>query len=251
MRRIGIACWFTLLLFTSLSAQTFYLKPFFGYKTVKMSEVNHEIKNAIRALQQETGNLLPFPKDFNGDFVWGIQGVYHWNDNYFLQVSTFYYQETISTSTNELTIIPDYYFGFKRKIELFEVNLGIQYFFNYNQWRRTNFYLSTGFGYAFGWTNSDFQYSEPGNVQEKGLHNQGDFSSDALTAHLGAGLTVRLSSIILLTGEVGLHIANLGQMDGQIKSSDGRNVPYTTNSRYDFSGFFAVAGLEIVIPLHL
>ncbi len=248
MKKFRFTLLFTLFLFASLSAQSFYLKPFFGYKTVKMSEVNQEIKNAIKTLQQETGHLLPFPEDFNGNLVWGIQGMYHWNDNYFVQVSTFYYQETVATSTEELTIIPDYYFNFKRKIELFEFNLGIQYFFNYNQWRRTNLYITTGFGLAFGWANSNFQYSEPGNIQEKGIHNQGDFSSDALTAHLGAGLLVRLSSAIFLTGEVGIHIANLGQMDGQIKSSDGQRLPFTTTSRYDFSGLFALAGLAFAIP---
>ncbi len=235
-----------------LRAQNFTIKPYFGYTTVRMADANNDTKVRIENLRRITGQPLSFPDAFKGDYTWGAQIEYHMEENYFFNLNTSYFREK-NTANNTTTVSASpFTYHTDRQIELFEISVGLHYYINYSSWKRVNTYLGGGFGLGLGWFQSNLKFNDKDNR----VNNSADFSSNALTAHICGGATVRLSTWLFLSGEAGIRFANLQQMDGQLRvDEDVDNVVrktiennYVTDAVYDFTGFYFTLGTGFMLP---
>ena len=234
-------------------AQSFSIKPYVGYATVQMSEVNSGSQARIENLREVTGVTVPYPDPFEGNYAWGIQIGYHLEDNYFLTFGTYFYTENHDLQYRDDSQGYQVIFDNFRNIKLYEISFGMKYFFRYSSWKRFNFYVAGGIGFALGWSETTFRYSDETNL----VDNKGDFSSNALTGQLMAGLSIRFSPIISLEPEIGYRAANLSQMEGTLRFSrdfpnlldrqEGTDHQYQTEENYNFSGFFVNLGLQFLL----
>jgi hypothetical protein len=235
-------------------SQSFSVKPYFGYAQVQMSEVNSDSRARVDNLILNAEQNLPYPDPFEGNYAWGIQIGYHLEDNYFLTVGTYYFKEPNNLNYQDISAGYPVQFTNERMIEYFEINFGMKYLFNYSSWKRFHFYLAGSGGFALGWSESVFKYSDDINT----VDNKGDFSSNALIGLFSVGISLRLSSIISIEPEIGYRVANLSQMEGTLKVSQNfPNIPdgqiegtdnnYRTESNYNYSGYFANIGINFLI----
>ncbi|MFZ0391227.1 MAG: hypothetical protein WAN36_12290 [Calditrichia bacterium] len=231
-------------------AQSISLKPYFGYATLRMNDVNESMQNRIGLLRQITQQPLPFPEELNGNTGWGIMAEYRWEDDYFLNVASFYLSDKTSADRLDPGMLN---YHFDRQVTYFEFSIGLHYFWNYSSWKRLNPYMGGAAGLGFGWTESTLQYSGYGNE----VNDRSDFSSNNLTAYFCAGLHFRITTLFYLTTEAGYRHANMDQMEGKLQVYENLNNQlnaYTRNNHitetyYDFSGFYLTGGLGFVIPL--
>jgi hypothetical protein len=203
-----------------------------------------------------TGNFVPYPDEFKGNYSGGIEISYHLENHYHLIFGTYYFRERNNLDYLSGTGSSLVQFQNNRTNELFEVNIGIKYFLRYQSWRRVNFYFSGTAGFAFGWAESIFIYQDEVNS----VDNRGEFSSNSITGYLGAGMNLKLSTSIAIEPEIGYRFANLNQMDGKLALSQNfNNDPnllieavdpnYRTDASYDFSGFYGNIGINFSFSL--
>lgn len=234
--------------------QSVKIKPYFGYSTIRMDEVNKDIKLKVDQLNEITGQSLLPPAKFNGNYAWGIQIQYHLGENYFLHLDTYYMKEKTSSVVNRGATQNRLNFDFKRQIEYFEASFGLKYYLGYSTWKRLNFYLGGGAGYGFGWTESIFRYDD--SISE--INNSAEFSSNSLTAYFLGGIDIRITPFLSILPEFGYRVANLKQMNGKLKiyqdfpglpggQIDATDHNYTTIEDYDFSGYFVSIGLGFIL----
>ncbi|MBN2366439.1 MAG: hypothetical protein JXL67_09730 [Calditrichaeota bacterium] len=233
-----------------LNAQSLSVMPFFGYKKVEMESVNQDYRYKISRLAVITDNNFPAPENFDGNYAWGLHVNYRLEGGYFLYAGTIYYFEKARLNYD----IPPASLRTLREVELFDFNIGVKYYPNYNTWRRFNFYGGAAVGYAFGWARSEFKYIDGVNR----IDNQGDFFTGALSATFSAGITYRITNIIALDGAFGYHLADLGDMEGRLQISqilpgdpssqlEVTDDNYITDENYNFGGLFAQIGLKFNI----
>ncbi len=232
-----------------LPAMSFSIKPYYGYATVRMGDVNNEIINTVRTLRYRSQRPLPFPQELNGSSIWGLQMEYNMEEDYFLNLSSFYYREKESARYDKEITLPEVDYRFFTRIELFEISLGIRYFFNYSSWKRINPYIGGNVGLGFAWSESHLQYDDHGQSQTNPVDIRDDISSNALTVQFGAGITLRIFPAFFLWGEAGLRMANMGNLQGQRRTLNAVYSRFTTPTVYDFSGFYIIAGGGFVIPV--
>lgn len=244
---------FNTLLYNIIYAQFFSLKPNFGYTSVQMDAINNDNQLRIDQLSAITGNSLPKIKEFKGNYSWGIQGQYQLERNYFLNIHSNYYRESIKVENDKQGEIP-YSFQNQHRIEYFEICLGINYFFDYSSWKIITTYIGAGGGFGIGWTEVYLEYNDGLNR----VNNKGDFSSNSIVGYICAGLPIKFTSILSLVPEIGFRYANLGKMNGKLYISQNfSNFPdanlevsdnnYTTEDVYDFSGFYGTIGIKILL----
>lgn len=232
-------------------AQSFSIKPYVGYATVQMKEVNSGIQSRVESLIGLTGVTVPQPDPFKGNIAWGVQFGYHLEDNYFLTFGTYFYSEDRTLHYRDESLGYQVIFDNMRNIKLFEASFGMKYLFSYSSWKRFNFYVGGGIGFAIGWSETFFWYSDETNF----VNNKGDFSSIALSGHILGGISIRLSPSISVEPEIGYRAANLAQMEGELRFSqnfpnfpggqeEGVDNQFITEENYNFSGFFVNIGLQ-------
>ncbi len=240
---------FSILMVNCLAAQMLVIKPYFGYATVKMNQVNDAMINSVKSMTRITGNPLPLPEKFKGNSVWGVQLQYHLNDNYFAHFTTCYYSEKTSAGVEMLQVTSPYLFSFKREIRYLSFNFGINYYFHYSSWRRLNPYFNAAAGITLGWTDSNFKYLNPQNsASGNNLDNHADLTASTLTANAGLGLSVKITQRFSLNLEGGYQFANLGQMKGKYTTLTGTDSNFTTDEDYNFSGIYIIGGVGFVLP---
>ena len=231
-------------------AQSFTIKPHVGYAQVSMADVNSSSRSRINALMDLTGNFVPYPDEFKGNYSGGIEISYHLENHYHLIFGTYYFRERNNLEYLSGTGSSSVQFQNNRTNELFEVHIGIKYFLRYQSWRRINFYFSGTAGFAFGWAESIFIYQDDVNS----VNNKGEFSSNSITGYLSTGINLKLLTSIAIEPEIGYRFANLNQMDGRLSLSqnfnndpnslvDAVDPNYRTDASYDFSGFYANIGI--------
>lgn len=233
-----------LLGFHQIPAQRLYLKPYFGYSTVRMAEVNADMFNKIEAIYRETGNRLPVPDDFRGNYAWGFQMEYHVEDEYFAYLASYFYREPTEAiySGYQQGRAIDYHY--RRTIEYLEFTIGLHYFFSYSSWKRVNWYIGTAVGAGIGWNASTFYYSDSDQL----IDNKGDFSTSAMVAYFSGGVTFHLTRGVYFFLEPGFRVAPLREMTGRLTTLQGVTDSFTTPEKYDFSGFFLMGGVALGIP---
>lgn len=257
MQKIWPFCIFVFFIYPHhANAFAFSLRPYLGYARVNMSEVDENNRYGINSLSNLVSQPLPFPEPFNGHLMGGIQIEYHYESQYYLYFSTYYFRESSTVNYENLLTNSTLTFFNDRSIELFEFSLGLKYFLKYSSWRPINFYLSGGAGFALGGARSEFVYHDGKNS----VDNKGNFNSSSLTAHFCAGVQFRFSHLFSLEAEAGYRQANLQQMEGVLEVQqnfpdipDGkitaRDDNYRTDANYDFSGFFFNLGIGLYFQL--
>lgn len=228
-----------------LRAQQTVIRPYVGYATVHMGEVNDDMRVKASTLSRETGHNLPAPDPFKGNYAWGVQAEYRIGDDYFANVTTYFFREKTAADYSAAKDLIPVEFRYSREIQYWEFTIGLHYYFSYSSWRRLNTYIGAGVGVGLGWSHSDFYYDESSLL----IDNHGDFSSNAMTAYFCLGGTVRLTGPLSLSGEAGYRVANLREMSGTLRTREADYSDFITQAKYDFSGFYAVLGLGYAISL--
>lgn len=243
---------FCLMLVAPASAQRLMIKPFYGYLLPQMSDVNERIERQIEGWRELVGVPIPFPEKIAGNGVFGAQAQYQLNDEYFLALNVSHYQKKVATEySDDAAPIPQN-FLYEREVETTDVTLHLNYYFNYDPANRLNKYLGVGAGLIFAKARSNTKSSFVTNPNSKVLlapvDTQGDFSGNSVTAVFSGGLDFGLSNFVSLWSEVGYQYAKVGQMEGTVSRPDNQNAAFTTNTSFDFSGFYFRAGLGIGLP---
>ncbi|GAB4335818.1 MAG: hypothetical protein Kow0037_16290 [Calditrichia bacterium] len=231
-----------------LFGQTVYLRPFWGQHRLSMDEPNEDMRYRINTLAFLNKVSLPVPQDLDKAAIYGLEALLKFDSDYFISVGTAYFKD--ETKLNYHSPSPanaiEYYFF--RDIRYFELTTGIKYFPHYSSWRPINVYFGFQVGLGVGWSRSDFQYRDD-NPDIDEIDSRGDFSTNGLIGVGNIGFNFRLTGWLMLNGEAGYRFANLGQLEGQLKTINATINNYTTSSSYDFSGFYAAIGLYFLIPV--
>ncbi len=221
------------------------IKPFISHPFVRLGEVNDNIAGDIRTFRESSGAAIPSPGEFNGERTFGAQAEYHLNEDYFFNISVSFYNETVETHFDGLQPAP-IVLDYQREVRSYDFMLNLDYYFNYNNWKRFNKYLGVGVGLILVNADSKTFYKVK---DELLIDSDGEFTKTGLSALLSAGMTYRLASLLSLWGEGGYQVSNVGQLDGKVTTIDNpTRTDFTTNSAFDLSGFFIRGGLGITLP---
>ncbi|GAB4371278.1 MAG: hypothetical protein Kow0042_13940 [Calditrichia bacterium] len=243
----GIIIFALLLGIYHATAQSVFIQPYFGYGTVRMTEPNDDMRLRFKQLSQINQIVLPAPDPLNGNYAWGVKLIYRMEDDYFLNLNTYYIQERTGIDFQTSAGLYPLSYHFDREIKFFDVSIGIQYFFNYSSWKTVNYYFGFAVGVGVGWSNSDFIYQDE-NPRVDDIDSKGDFSGNAMTANFNLGVLIRLHPNVFLSGEGGYRFANLRELTGQFKTKTESFSDYTTQSQYDYSGFYVALGTVLRLP---
>lgn len=237
---------------TPLLSQSFTLKPFYGYLRPQMTDVNRRIETQMEAWRELLEEPLPAPGKISGQPIWGGEIQYHLNDDYFLGLNISRYQDqAISDYRSSLPAAPGR-FLYTRDAEALDIALHLDYYFNYDESSRLNKYFGLGLGIisaqAKSVTQSTFAITNS-QVLLPLIDTTGDFSGTAFTVILSGGLDLKLAGPLSLWSEVGYRYAKLGQLEGTVNQLNSQqNAAFTTNTSFDFSGFYLQAGMGIGLP---
>ena len=239
-------------IFINLNAQTFNFKPFIGYTKVNMADFNRTIQSQVDVLSDLSQQNLPRPENMDGDYLWGFQVEYHLEENYFININSYYFRE--KTGSSLYNDIPSDPLNFKssHQIRLVDLSIGIKYYLSYSSWKRINLFFGFGVGIGMGWSKSELVYNDYIN----NYYSNGEFSSIAMTGNFILGMDLRLMSGLSIVIEGGYRYSNMGRMDGQLlihkdfpnDTLDFIDNGYTTQTYYNFSGIFITAGPSISLP---
>jgi len=239
-----------LIIVNPLLAQSFTIKPYFGYFRPQLTDVNRRIENQIGTWRELLEEPLPSPGKITGRSIFGAAIQYHLNDDYFLCLDISRYQKEATTEyfTNDT---PARFF-FAREVKTLDAALHLDYYFDYDESDLLNKYIGLGLGIvsvqALSTTQSSFE-SNASKITLPRVDTSGDFSGTAFTLAISGGLEVRLPGAFSLWSEAGYKYAKVGQLDGAIRQiNDQQNAAFTTNTSFDLSGFYFQAGVGIGLP---
>jgi opacity protein-like surface antigen len=242
---------FYLIFVAPLAAQSLVIKPYYGYLLPRMSEVNDQIGRQIGLWQELLGEPILSPGKINGHYVFGAQVLHHFNDDYAVTLELSRYQEKIATDYFKPVSSAER-FLFEREVETYNLAVNLNYYFGYDETSRLNKYVGFGAGLLFAKANSITLSSivnDPKGVLLPAVDSRGEFSGNSITGALAGGLELRLIGSASLWGEAGYRYAKIGQLDGTVRRiDDQQGAAFTTNTSFDFSGFYFHAGLGIVLP---
>jgi len=235
-----------------LFSQSFTIKPFYGYLRPQMTEVNRSIDTQMEAWRELLEEPLPSPGKISGQSILGGEIQYHLNDDYFLGLNVSRYRDQATTDYRSPSPATPGRFLYTREVEAVDVALHLDYYFAYDESSRLNKYFGLGIGIisaqAQSVTQSTFEMTGS-KVALPLIDTTGDFSGTAFTALISGGLALRLVEPFSLWSEVGYRYAKLGQLEGTVRQIDSQqNAAFTTNTSFDFSGFYLQAGLGIRLP---
>lgn len=237
----------------SLLSQNFTIKPFYGYLRPQMTDVNRRIDNQMAAWRELLEEPLPSPGKFSSRSIFGGELSYHLNDDYFIGLNVSRYQDQVTTDYRSSSPAAPGRFLYSREAEAIDVALHLDYYFDYDESSRWNKYFGVGIGLisaqARSVTRSTFEMTAS-KVTLPLIDTTGDFSGTAFTALLSAGLDVKMAGPFAIWSEVGYRYAKLGQLEGTARQINSQqNAAFTTNTSFDFSGFYVQAGLGVGLPL--
>lgn len=235
-----------------LFSQSFTIKPFYGYLRPQMTDVNRRIENQMEAWRELLEEPLPSPGKIGGRSIGGGEIQYHLNDDYFLGLNISRYQDQATTDYRSSSPATPGRFLYTREVEALDVALHLDYYFDYNESGILNKYFGIGLGIisaqAKSVTQSTFELTAS-QVTLPLIDTTGDFSGIAFTAVLSAGLDFKLAGPLSLWSEAGYRYAKLGQLDGTVRQINSQqDATFTTNTSFDFSGFYGQAGIGIGLP---
>ncbi|MCI0696722.1 hypothetical protein L0337_32550 [candidate division KSB1 bacterium] len=235
-----------------LAAQSLVIKPYYGYLLPRMSEVNDQIGRQIGLWRELLGEPVLSPGKIDGNNVFGAQVLHHFNDDYAVTLELSRYQEKIASDYFKPASSSER-FLFKREVETYNLAVNLNYYFGYDEASRLNKYFGFGVGLLFAKANSvtlSSIVSDPKiGASLPAVDTRGEFSGNSITGALAGGLELRLVGSVSLWGEAGYRYAKIGQLDGTVRRiDDQQGAAFTTETSFDFSGFYFHAGLGIGLP---
>lgn len=231
------------------AAQTIVLKPFYGYVAPRLTDVNNQIESQITGWENLLGVAVPSPGKIDGSSLIGGRVQHHFNDEYFIALDFSRYEQEVTTDLKVTTGALPFDFLYQRDVETFEAVLNLGSYFRYDSERRWNIYIEFGAGLlaAKARSTTTLTYTA-GNTKEEAVATYGTFSRSTLAAMLATGLEWRLTGAISLWGTAGYRYAKVGRMEGTAtRLNNNPNAAFTTNSSFDFSGFYFRTGLGLAI----
>jgi opacity protein-like surface antigen len=234
-----------------LTAQNLVIKPYYGYLLPRLSEVNDQIDRQIGLWRELLGEPILSPGKINGHHVFGGQVLHHFNDDYAVTLELSRYQEKIATDYFKSGTSTPERFLFEREVETHNLAVNLNYYFGCDETSRLNKYIGFGVGLLFAKANSVTLSSIASNkgAPLPAVDTSGEFSGNSITAALAGGLELRLIGSVSLWGEAGYRYAKIGELDGTVRRIDDQQAAaFTTNTSFDFSGFYFHAGLGIGLP---
>lgn len=232
---------------TPLFSQSFTIKPFYGYLRPQMTDVNRRIDTQMEAWRELLEEPLPSPGKISGQSILGGEIQCHLNEEYFLGLNISRYKDQATTDYRSQTAEAPGRFLYMREVEALDVALHLDSFLGYDESSRFNKYFGIGLGVilvkAKSVTQSTFELTGS-KVTLPLVDTTGDFSGTAFTALLSGGLDFKLAGPVSLWSEAGYRYAKLGQLEGTVRQLNSlQNTSFTTNTSFDFSGFYLQAGL--------
>jgi opacity protein-like surface antigen len=237
----------------SAAAQNFVFKPYYGYLLPRMTDVNEQIDRQMQGWRELLAAPIPFPDKIDGDRLIGAQILYHFSEDYAAGLDISQYQEKVATEYSKpATATPERFF-YEREVQAVNVALNLKYYFGYYAADRLNAYIGAGTGVIFVKANSTTQSSfitdGSGEVGLQPVDTRGKFSGESLMATTAAGFDFQLTDFFAFSAEIGYQFANVGQLEGTVNLIDNPDdTAFTTNTSFDFSGFYFHAGLGIGLP---
>ncbi len=227
---------FCALITGSVAAQV-TIKPFYGFYRPRLNDVNSKIVNDIDNVRILLDAPVPSAGKFDGESVLGGQIEYHLNEDYFFNVSVAFYNEDVSTSFSQ----DGWQFDYQRDIDFYDFVLNLHYYFNYNSWRRVNYYAGIGVGYLLVRANS-LTVSTSNNYLTDA---RGEFNGNAITAALTVGGHLKMAEPLMLWVEGGLQYGNVGNLDGKTTNNGAAEEELLSDSQFDLTGFFVRGGIGL------
>ncbi len=242
---------FYLIFVAPLAAQSLIIKPFYGYLLPRMSEVNDQIGRQIGLWRELLEEPILSPGKIDGHYVFGAQVLHHFNDDYAVTLELSRYQEKIATDYFKPASSSER-FLYERDVETYNLAVNLNYYFGYDEASRLNKYVGFGAGLLFAKANSvtlSSIVSDPKGASLPAVDTRGEFSGNSITAALAGGLELRLAGSVSLWGEAGYRYAKIGQLEGTARRINEQEASaFTTNTSFDFSGFYVHAGLGLGLP---
>ena len=220
------------------------LKPFIGYMSPSMTDVNSNIDADIRAASELFGEPIPFAGEIGAKPIFGGQLEYHINEELFINLNIGYYSDKVSTSYTFQINNPGTVFNYEREVEQFDFIVNFHYYFGYSTWRSFNKFLAFGVGISVANAKAFTESTNPIQL----IDSRGEFAGNILSGVLGVGGDVRVAKPVKLWGELGFQFGDFGELDGTIwtiDNPDGEEV--ITDSKFNFSGFYIRGGVAVTV----
>lgn len=241
-----ISIWLWVVWLTPLAAQTgdVIIKPYLGYMTPKLSDVNDKINSDIRLASDIFNEPIPHPGELGAKSVFGAQLEYHINEELFLNVNVGFYRDQVSTSYVSIATTPESRFNYERKVSLYDVIFNVHYYLGYSSWKSFNKFIGFGVGLSFANAESLTQLNHP----DLELDSRGEFSGNILSGVLAIGGDLKVANPLKFWAEFGLQFGNFGELDGTVTTLENpqrRERP--TDSQFDFTGFYLRGGIAVTV----
>jgi hypothetical protein len=235
------------------AAQRLWIKPYYGYLKVSMTDLNNRVEDQILGWRDVLDAPVADPGKIDGNSAYGGEIALDFSDTYSAGIGIYYFKENISTRYTNLTGTALTQFAFERGVRLYDLFFNLRYYFSEPAFSPVSFYAGFGAGLAMAKASSNTQHfvSDASDTTFFVFTDtQGDFSGTTTSAQLMAGIEGRLGGFFLLWGEAGYQVARPGQMDGTIRRiGNEQGSAFTSNTSFNYSGFYARGGLGIALPL--
>jgi outer membrane protein W len=252
-KRIALfIAFFALAIAAPAAAQRLWLKPFYGYLLAPMSDLNNRIEEQIRGWREVLDAPVAFPDKINGSVAYGGEIAYDFSDNYSLSVGLYYFSDESQVRHDIPAAQTLTRFTFERSVQLYDLFFNLRYHFTEVAYSTLNPYLGFGAGLAMAKAQSitrhfvdDFQ----DNVTFTLADTQGDFDGNTTSGQLFVGVDARFGAFVALWAEGGYQAARVGQMEGTIQRPGSPASAFTSNTSFNYSGFYLRGGLGIALPI--
>jgi len=195
---------------------------------------------------------VPFPADINGDAAYGGEVAFDFSENYSLSLGLYYYNEETQLRYNVPAAQSLTRFNFTRGVRLYDLFANLRYHYFEVGYSNMNPYVGLGVGLAIAKAKSTTQHfvdDFQDNLTFTLTDTQGDFDGNTTSGQIFAGVDMRLIDYVSLWAEGGYQLARVGQMDGTIKRPGAEDAAFTSNTSFNYSGFYLRGGIGIALPI--
>jgi len=234
------------------AAQRLWLKPFYGYLRAPMSDLNNRIEEQILGWREVLETPVPFSNEINGNVAYGGEIAYDFSDSYSVSLGLYYYKE----ESHVRHAIPGAQtltrFNFERSVQLYDLFFNLRYHFSETAFAGVNPYFGFGAGLAMGKAQSITQHfvdDLQGNATFTLTDTRGDFDGNTTSGQIFVGVDARFNNFASLWAEGGYQAARVGQMDGTIQRPGSQAAAFTSNTSFNYSGFYVRGGIGIALPI--
>ncbi len=243
---------FVLIIAGPAAAQRLWLKPFYGYLHAPMSDVNNGIEEAIRGWSNVLDSPVPFPESIDGNAAYGGEIAYDFSDNYSISLGLYYFKEETEVRHDIPAAQALTRFNFERRVQLYDLFFNLRYHFSETAFAGLNPYFGFGAGLAMAKAQSITQHfvdDLEDDVTFTLTDTQGDFDGNTTSGQIFVGVDARFNNFASLWAEGGYQVARVGQMEGTVLRPGSPASAFTSNTSFNYSGFYLRGGVGISLPI--